>query len=149
MKTIFDLIKSSERREGDKPELRLGVRIKIGDQETVCPLTGSVDSYEALQGEVQTLQEDLGEVMKRAKNFLQGGRSPDETLDFDADMAPDQIWALLSEVDDEVLFVKTFNNLKESRRREIAEHVLTHCNIFTGQASVFSSRYNNESGFME
>jgi hypothetical protein len=149
MKTIFDLIRSSERREGGKPELRLGLRLKIGDQETICPLTSSVDSYEALESEVQTLQEDLGTVMKRAKDFLEVGRSPDETLDFDADMAPEEVWALLSEVDDEGLFVETFNNLEESRRREIAEHVLTHCNIFTGQASVFSSRYDNESGFME
>ena len=148
MKTIFDLIKSSERREGDKPELRLGVRIKIGDEETLCPLTRSVDSYEALEMEVETLQEDLGNSMQRAKIILEGGRSPDETLDFDTDMAPEEVWALLSEVDDEGLFVKTFNNLEEPKRREIAEHVLTHCNIFTGQASVFSSRYDNESGFM-
>ena len=87
--------------------------------------------------------------MKRAKDLLEGDRSSDVTIEFDVDMAPEEIWALLSEVDDEDLFVTTFNNLEESRRREIAEHVLTHCNIFTGQASVFSSRYDNESGFME
>lgn len=149
MKTIFELIRSSKRREGDNPELRLGLRLTIGDQETLCPLTRSVDSYEALESEVQTIQEDLGAVMKRAKDFLEGGPLSDEPLDFDADMAPEEIWARLSEVDDEGLFVKTFNHLEESRRREIADHVLTHCNIFTGQASVFSSRYDNESGFME
>jgi len=148
MKAIFDIMISSGSREGDKPELRLGLRIKIGDQETVCPLTRSVDSYEALEGEVHALREDLGEVMNRAKDVFLGDRSSEEKLNFDSDMAPEQIWALLSEVEDEDLFVKTFNNLDESRRREIAEHVLTHCNIFTGQASVFSSRYDNESGYM-
>ncbi|GAG41669.1 unnamed protein product, partial [marine sediment metagenome] len=121
----------------------------MGDQETVYPLTRSVDSYEALENEVQTIKEDLGTIMERAKDLFKGGRPFDEKLDFDASMAPARIWALLSEIEDVDLFVNTFNNLGEPRRKEIADHVLTHCNIFTGKASVFSSRYDNESGFME
>jgi len=149
MKGIFDLIKYPEGREGEKPELSLGLRLKIGDQETVCPLTEPSGSYEALENGVQAIKQDLGRVMEKARDLFKGDRSPEGKLDFDAQMEPEQIWALLSEIEEVDQFVKVFNDLEEPRRKEIAEHVLTHCNVFTGKASVFSSRYDNESGFMK
>lgn len=149
MKGIFDLIKSPRCGEGDSPELSLGLRLKIGKQETICPITEPSDSYEILEKEAQTIKEDLSRIMEKAKDFFHGNRSSGGTLDFDEDMEPAQIWALLSEIEDVEQFVTIFNDLEESRRKEIAEHVLTHCNVFTGKASVFSARYNNESGFME
>ncbi len=149
MKGIFDLIKYPGGKEGEKPEIRLGLRLKIGDQETVCPLTEPSGSYEALENGVQTIKQDLGRVMEKARDLFKGDRSSEGELDFDAEMEPAQVWALLSEIEDVDQFVKIFNDLDEPRRKEIAEHVLTHCNVFTGKASVFSSRYDNESGFME
>ena len=64
-------------------------------------------------------------------------------------MAPEEIWSILSGVSDEDLFIKGFNNLDEGKRRDVAEYVLTQCNIFSGKASIFSSRYNNETGLMD
>jgi hypothetical protein len=149
MKRIFDLIKCPQGKEGGKPEFRLGLRIKIGDQETVCPLTESSGSFEGLENEVQTITQDLGRVMEKAKNLIRGDQPSEGQLDFDVEMEPAQIWAILSEIEDVSQFINIFNDLEEPRRKEIAEHVLTHCNIFTGKASVFSSRYDNESGFMK
>ena len=149
MKRIFDLIKCPQGKEGGTPEFRLGLRIKIGDQETVCPLTESSGSFEGLENEVQTITQDLGRVMEKAKNLIRGDQPSEGQLDFDVEMEPAQIWAILSEIEDVGQFINIFNDLEEPRRKEIAEHVLTHCNIFTGKASVFSSRYDNESGFMK
>ena len=149
MKRIFDLIKCPQGKEGGKPEFRLVLRIKIGDQETVCPLTESSGSFEGLENEVQTITQDLGRVMEKAKNLIRGDQPSDGQLDFDVEMEPAQIWAILSEIEDVGRFINIFNDLEEPRRKEIAEHVLTHCNIFTGKASVFSSRYDNASGFMK
>jgi len=149
MKRIFDLIKCPQGKKGGKPEFRLGLRIKIGDQETVCPLTESSGSFEGLENEVQTITQDLGRVMEKAKNLIRGDQPSEGQLDFDVEMEPAQIWAILSEIEDVGQFINIFNDLEEPRRKEIAEHVLTHCNIFTGKASVFSSRYDNESGFMK
>ena len=87
--------------------------------------------------------------MEKARDLFMGDRPSEGQLDIDAEMEPAQMWALLSEIEDVGQFVKIFNELDEPRRKEIAEHVLTHCNIFTGKASVFSSRYDNESGFMK
>ena len=148
MREIFDLIRSPEEEEGEQPLFRLGVRLKIGDHETVCPITKPFESYEALDDGVQFIREDLAMVLERARKFFEGSLPPGEGLDFDADATPEEIWALLSEIEDEDSFIDTFNGLEEARRKAIAEHVLTHCNVFTGKASVFSSRYNNDSSLM-
>ena len=33
----------------------------------------------------------------------------------------------------------------EGKRKELAEHVLSHCNVFAGKAAVFFSRYDENS----
>jgi hypothetical protein len=35
------------------------------------------------------------------------------------------------------------------KRIEVADYVLSHCNVFSGQASVFSMRYNSEEGLLD
>ena len=149
MKGIFDLIRSPEGGEGEKPAFRLGLRLKIGNQETICPLTRPFESFEALENGVQFIKEDLGTVVERARELFKGTLSSVEGLDFDVDATPEEIWTLLSKIADENSFIDTFNGLDEARRKAIAEHVLTHCNVFTGKASIFSLRYDNDSGLME
>ena len=148
MKEIFDLIRSPESEGGEKLAFRLGLRLKIGDQETVCPLTRPFDSYEALENRVHFIKEDLGMVMEKARGLFKGNPPSEEGFYFDADAKPEEIWTLLSEIEDEDHFVDTFNRLEEARRKEVADHVFTHCNVFTGKASIFSSRYDNDSGLM-
>ena len=149
MKGIFDLIESTEEGGGEKPVFRLGLRLKIGDQETVCPLTSPFETYEALETGVQFIKENLDRIVKRAKELFEGTPASGEGLDFDEDATPEEIWNRLSGIEDENYFVNNFNALNESMRKAVAEHVLTHCNVFTGKASIFSSRYDNDSGLME
>ena len=95
----------------------------------------------------QAIKEGLDSLLAKAKGLFR--ESPaEEGLDLRSDMEPEEIWSILSVVSDEDLFINSFNNLDEAKRREVAEHILTRCNIFSGKASVFSSRYNNETGFM-
>ena len=148
MKGIFDLIRSPEGGKGEKPMFRLGLRLKIGDQETVCPLTRPFESFEALENGVQFIKEDLGLVLERARGLFEGTPSSVNGLDFDEDATPEEIWILLSKIEDENSFVDTFNGLDEARRNAVADYVLTHCNVFSGKASILSSRYDNDSGLM-
>lgn len=64
-------------------------------------------------------------------------------------MKAEEIWSILSAILGEVDFIQAFNALEEGTRREVAEHVLTHCNVFSGKAAVFSSRYDEKSALME
>jgi len=72
-----------------------------------------------------------------------------EELEVTPEMSPEQIWSILSQINEEGLFIKGFNSLDDTKRRELAEYVLTRCNIFSGKGSIFSERYNSESGLLE
>ena len=148
MKDIFKIVTVSEKGDDDKVEIRLGIDLKIGDYEITCPISKTCSSYEALEIEVQAINNQIERILKKAKEIFsesshQGG------LDLQNDMTPAQIWSVLSEIDSEDHFIDSFNMLDETRRKEVAEYVLTKCNIFSGKASTFSSRYNNVSGLME
>jgi hypothetical protein len=148
MENVFELMTGADRAQGDEIVVNVGVRVKIGSQETSCPISGPCSSYEAVEMEVQAIRNSLDAIMERAKEVfrqttVEGG------FGLSPDMEPEQIWAVLSEIADEDLFIKGFNGLEEAKRKELAEHVLTRCNVFSGKAAIFSSRYNNETGLLE
>jgi len=87
------------------------------------------------------LKGDLNNLKKKIRK--------EKKLKFTPEMSSEQIWSILSQIDEEGLFIKGFNGLDDTRRRELAEYILTRCNIFSGKGSIFSERYNSESGLLE
>jgi hypothetical protein len=148
MESIFEIVAETGEGEEGKTTVSVGVRLKVGGHETTCPISRACHSYETLEIEVQTIKNSLDSLLSEAKRVI-GKPETDEALELSSDMEPEEVWSILSAVSDEDLFIKSFNNLDEDKRREVAEYVLTHCNIFSGKASVFSSRYNNETGVMD
>jgi len=148
MENIFEIMTDTGKEGENEITVSVGIRLRIGGHETKCPVSRSCNSYEALEIEVQAIKNSVDSLLAKAKEMF---REPatEEGLDLRSDLEPEQIWSILSDISDEGLFVKSFNGLEEDKRREVAEHVLTRCNIFSGKASVFSSRYNNETGLME
>ena len=144
---IFELITEAA-EEGEGKGCRLGLRIKVGGYEAVCPLTQQCHSYRAFEIEIEKVRNALEEVSVRAKTMFERAGS-EETFGIKPHMSPHEIWTILSGIAPEDVFVKTFNALEEAKRREIAEHVLTKCNVFSGNASVFSSRYSDDTALME
>ena len=61
----------------------------------------------------------------------------------------EKAWSILSQIKEEDHFIRSFNGLDENKRREVADYVLTHCNVFSGKGSAFSARYSNVSGLLE
>ena len=148
MDRIFELTTQAVKGEGKKPGVQIGIRMKLASFETTCFVTPSCHSYHALESEVQTLRENLEDVLKEAREVFEGA-SKKETLGLKPDMKAEEIWAILSAILDEGEFVQSFNALEQGKRKEVAEHVLTHCNVFSGKAAVFSTRYDENSARME
>ena len=148
MESIFEIVTETGKRDKEEKTVSVGIRLKVGGHETTCSVSRACDSYEALEIEVQAIKNSLDSLLAKAKELL-GEPTAGAGLDLRSDMEPEEIWSILSGVSDEDLFIKSFNNLEEVKRREVAEHVLTQCNIFSGKASIFSSRYDNETGLME
>ena len=148
MGRLFELITQPGQGQEKKPEARLGIRVKLSSFETTCFLTQPCPSYHALESEVQAIRQNLEDVLKEARKTFESASKRDR-LGLRPEMTAGEIWTILSAILDEKEFVLAFNTLEEGKRKEVAEHVLTHCNVFSGKAAVFSSRYDGQSAFME
>jgi hypothetical protein len=137
--------------KNSKVGVSLNVEVADGEGST---LSGSVlliekcSSYEMLQKEVSRIKEDLDALLYKSKQLFKT-EIGEEGPDVDEDMSAEEIWNLLSIIKDpEVLLVK-FNSMSREKRLEVADYVLSHCNVFSGPASIFSMRYNSEEGVIE
>lgn len=148
MDRIFELTTQAGKGEGKKPGVQIGIRIKLSSFETTCLVTPSCQSYPALESEVEAIRKNLEEVLKQARDVFEGA-SKREKLGLRSDMKAEEIWTILSAILDEGEFIHSFNALEQGKRKEVAEHVLTHCNVFSGKAAVFSTRYDENSARME
>jgi hypothetical protein len=105
-------------------------------------------SYETLEREISRLKGELDGLLQEAKEQLGPGPGQ-EHVDLDEELDAPELWEIISAVNDTDLLVRQFNSLSRGKREEIADHVFTQCNVFTGVASVFSQRYNNEEAKLE
>jgi len=134
---------------------KIGVSLafEVGGQQG-AKVQGSVlliqkcDSYETLEGEIFRLKGELDGLLKEAKE--QFGPGPEqEHVELDEQLGAAELWEILSAVTDTEVLVRQFNSLSREKRQEIADYVFTQCNVFTGVASAFSQRYNNEEAKLE
>lgn len=144
---IFKLIEHHGKKEGRKRSIYIGLDVRIADKETPCPVSKLCHSYEELAREAELIQDDLELILKKARPLF-GGAARDINIQLGPDMSAEEIWSVLSQIKDEDILVEYFNGLDDAARREVAEHVLTKCNVFSGMAAVFSARYDSESGYM-
>ena len=145
MENLFEIINLSE---GNEIRLQLGIRVEIAGHESICPVTRIFKSPEGLSKAVEGLTIELDGLSSKARSIFRGEPEPgDQALS--PEMPPNEIWKVLSETTDENRFIDLFNQLDEEKRREVAEYVLSQCNVFTGRGASFSSRYNSETALLE
>jgi len=148
MPDIFKIIEIHKKREDDKRGVCIGIDVRIANREVSRPVSGVCYSEEELAIEVKRIQENLNRIADTCKGLF-GIDLPDKGLRITPEMAPEEIWSILSEIAEEDLFIQSFNGLDAAKRTGMAEYVLSHCNIFSGKAAVFSARYDNKTGLME
>ena len=148
MRNIFKIIEVPEKDGTEKKGAAIGIEVKIGDQVSVIPVSRVCRSSDDLATEVEAIQNELKQTLEKTKAFF-GGPSGSGRPDITPEMSAEEVWAILSKIEEESLFITSFNSLDDARRREVAEHVFTRCNVFSGKPSLFSARYNSESGTIE
>jgi hypothetical protein len=147
MKNIFELITFTGKDEESRAGASIGISIKIGTNDTLHRLSRVCNSLEALESEIGALKKELEDVLESAKTIFNEPSSLG-VPEIRSDMRAEEIWEILSSISDEKGFVEAFNSLDGDKRREVADYILTRCNMFSGKGAVFSSRYDNESGLM-
>ena len=145
MNKIFEIIDHQD--QDTRKGIALGVRLKIGDYEAICPVSKVVPSLAGLNAEIQAIKGELDEISIKAKRILEENAS-DQIPELHSDMPPEKIWEILSSIKDTDTLIDRFNTLDEDNRREVADYILTRTNIFTGKGSEFASRYDSESGLL-
>ena len=148
MTKIFQLIVARNDQGASGKSVSLGIRITLGDQTNILPVSPECRSVGAISKEVKALQKELEDSLGMAKDLFEGKR-PGGGMSITDDMIPSQVWGVLSAVSGDDAFAESFNSMAEERRREVAEYILTSCNIFAGKAAVFSERYDSDTALLE
>ena len=148
MRDIFKIIEVNNQREENKKTISIGIDFQIVGREICCPVSKNCHSYEELLVEIEAIQRNLERMIEEAKTNFKGP-TPKDGSEFMTETSTEETWTILSGIQDESDFVKRFNRLDDTRRKEVADHVITKCNVFSGRGSVFSARYNNGTGYME
>ena len=144
---MFELILQENKEKKNQPRVSLGLRVKVAGFETVCPVTGSFDDFGAFNTEVESISRQLEGTVTKARELFDRS-STQGKLGLRPEMAPGEIWTILSGIQDDNEFSQSFNSLDEVKRRELAEYILTKCNVFSGKAALFSSRYDEATAMM-
>jgi hypothetical protein len=148
MKNVFKILQAEEGDSRGEKKVTLGIRVRIGDREVDFPISNTCKSEDDLVEAVRSIQENLKRVLEKGKEVL-SGLSPPAELGIQPGMNGREVWAILSQIPGEDEFVAGFNSLEDEKRMEVAEHVLTECNVFSGRAATFSARYNSDTMLME
>ncbi len=112
-------------------------------------LISGCDSYQMLEKEVAAIKGELDALLEESKRLFGGQGEILEAQDVDESKSPKEIWDLLSAITAHEVLSATFNGMSHEKRIEVADYVLSHCNVFSGPASMFSMRYNSEEGLLE
>lgn len=143
MSGIFQIINGNKESKDSPATFSLGIKMKIGHLETICPITESL-SKESLEAEIDSLKDELAELLKKLESCSNGtGLSG-----IDDNASPLEIWQVLSSITDNSILTEQFNSLSESRRRELADYIFANCNMFTGKGAYFSARYEQATGLL-
>ncbi|MFP4037034.1 MAG: hypothetical protein ACLFUE_05895, partial [Desulfobacteraceae bacterium] len=66
-------------------------------------------------------------------------------VEISPEMPPGKIWQALEAVEGDGDFAERFNALDHDTRLEVADYVLSSCNVFSGRPALFSKYYDAES----
>ena len=141
MSAVFEII------TGKDSSYSLGIRVRIGELEHICPITESVD-YEKLKIRIGSLTEELNGMLKKLERINNGSSHAEGDSAFDPDAAPEELWAVISTFADNVQLIESFNSLDEDKRRELADYIFANCNMFTGKGAFFSAQYAQETALL-
>jgi hypothetical protein len=148
MADIFRLLTSDPEDAGKAPECRIGLNVRLGGRDMDCPVSGRCSSTAELGREIEALKADLDRILQETETLF-GRTAPGGGPEFSPGMTAEEIWSALSGMPDDEAFAASFNGMGEAGRREVAEYVLTRCNIFSGRAAFFSARFDAETALIQ
>jgi hypothetical protein len=140
--------------QGKTSRIGISKEVTIAD-ERGSNLSGSIsliqgcDSYQVLEKEVAAMKGELDALLEKSKRIFRDQGGIEEASDVDESKSASEIWDLLSTIEAPEALLAAFNGMSYEKRIEVADYVLSHCNVFSSPASLFSMRYNSEEALLE
>lgn len=145
---VFKIIEVDASNEEKSKGVCIGIEVTVAGNRLPCPVSDICHTSGDLEREIKKIQDSLDTLYEKGKTFLTTSAMT-SSLNITPETLPDEAWVRLGHIKEDSTFAETFNSLDEEKRKEIAEYVLTQCNIFSGKGAFFSQCYDSESGYME
>jgi hypothetical protein len=127
--------------------LRIGLVVSSPEGGDLLWLTEPCEAPEVLEAQVEELQRGLKELLWEARAVFakaaRGEESPQVLPE-----RPEELWALMECMGSLEHMRRIFNGLDEARRRELADFILGHVNVFKGAGALFAQHYEEEGGVL-
>lgn len=109
-------------------------------------LTESCSSAEMLEAQVEQLHEVFKGLLLEARALFAASAHQESNVLLPE--TPQEIWHLMESAAELEQMKSIFNGLEESRRRELADYILAHVNVFKGAGALFAQHYEEDEGVL-
>ncbi|OPX35517.1 MAG: hypothetical protein B1H12_08785 [Desulfobacteraceae bacterium 4484_190.2] len=151
MQDIFRIIKANNKREENKKTISIGIDLQIAGREICGQVSEDCHSYEDLVVEVGGIKRNLESVLDEAKKHFKGPE-PKGDSGFEPETSDEEIWTILSGIQNESIFVERFNIVQILYSRNNSGKNTTREKCFLWQREVvfvFEKHAGNPTSFLE
>lgn len=145
---ILDVIQRVE-EEGHAPRVRLVTRSYPSDARGLVMLTPECQSLEHLERAIGRLKVRLDTLLKEGGEVFRRNQAEKDAARRSVPRTPQEIWKAMEGAGDPEGMRQLFNPLPFATRKEVANFIFTHVNIFKGAASLFSQHFNEEACLLD
>lgn len=130
--------------QGEMPSVTLVAYPPQGGD--LVALTEPCASAELLEAQVEELYQALKALLLEARAvFAASTQKKPATL---IPESLEEIWQLMENTAELEQMKRIFNELEEKRRRELADYILGHANVFKGAGALFAQHYEEDEGVL-
>jgi hypothetical protein len=130
--------------KGEMPSVTLVAFPPQGGE--LVALTESCASAQLLEAQVEELYQALKALLLEARAVF-AASTPQESASVLPEK-PEELWELMESTADLEQMRRIFNGLEERRRRELADYILGHANVFKGAGALFAQNYEEDRGVL-
>lgn len=111
-------------------------------------LTAPCWSLSVLEAQVEELQQEIIELLGEARELFARAKEDADPLQ-DLPQSAQELWELMESSGSLEEMKRLFNSLQDHSRRQLADFILGHANVFKGAGALFAQHYDEERGILD
>lgn len=111
-------------------------------------LTEACSTMSALEAEVDQLCREMMALLGEARDLMAEAQKEPAPLQ-ELPENTEELWGLMERCGNLEEMKRLFNTLQDGKRREMADFIFGHVNVFKGAGAMFAQHYDEEQGRLE